>query len=141
MATVRYTVTGVPEQWVDAFMPMPTLTATAATSVSRFTYGAPGTEPVPSPRPAGSGTLSNNPAWAPPSSVAPTTFNPTLYVNDIRELGPQVRYLPARVASLVPAVGEIGGVSDVAMNGRKVGGRRSMFWPRPNTVWPNVNGT
>jgi hypothetical protein len=140
MAVVRYAVHGVPGQWVDAFMPMPTLTPAGATSVSRFTFGAPGTEPVPSPRPAGSAAQSDSPQWAPPSAVAPTVFCPQLYVNDIRALGPPVRYLPAKVASLVPPVGEIGGVSDVAMGGRKVGGRRSMHWPRPKTFWPSITG-
>lgn len=141
MATVRYVVRDVPPQWLDAWLPMPTLSPAGATSVSRFTFGAPGTEPVPSPRPRGSMTLSSSPAWSPPSSVAPDWFLPQLYVNDIRALGPTVRYLPQRVAPLVPPVESIGAVgpqgpSQVAMNGRKVGGLRSMFWPRRRIVWP-----
>lgn len=145
MATVRYRVHGVPDQWVDAFFPMPTLTPAGATSVSRFTYGAPGTYAVPlSDNHNASGTLSSNPAWAPPSHVAPDYFLPQLYVNDIRELGPTVRYLPQRVAPIVPPVTPIGahgplGPSDVAMGGRKVGGLRSMFWPRARLRWPVIN--
>ncbi len=146
MATVRYAVNGVPPQWTDAWFPMPTLTPAAASSVSRFTFGAPGTEPVPSPRPAGSMSQSKSPEWAPPSAVAPTYFCPQLYVNDIRHLGPQVRYLPSRVAQLVPPVGtNVGplgknGPSAVAMGGRKTGGRRSMYWPQPRVRWPSIFG-
>ena len=143
MATVRYAVEGVPPQWLDAWLPMPTLTPAAATSVSRFTRGAPGTLRVPSPRPAGSQTMSSSPEWAPPSAVAPDWFLPQLWTNDIRELGPTVRYLPARVAPLVPPVEPIGalgpqGPSPVAMNGRKIGGLRAMFWPRTRVTWPRL---
>jgi hypothetical protein len=146
MATVRYAVEGVPAQWNDAWLPMPTLSPAGATSVSRFTFGAPGTEPVPSPRPAGSMAQSTSREWAPPSAVAPTYFCPQLYINDIRELGPQVHYMPKRVAPLVPPVGnEIGplgglGPSPVAMNGRKTGGLRAMFWPRSRVSFPPLGG-
>lgn len=140
MAVVRYRVDGVPAQYQDAWFPMPTLSPAGATSVSRFTFGAPGTEPVPSPRPAGSGTVSDSREWAPPSAVAPTTFNPQLYINDIRQLGPPVHYMPGLVAQLVPPVGEVGGVSDVAMNGRRAGGKRAMFWKRNSVQWPNILG-
>lgn len=143
MATVRYQVDGVPAGWADAFFPMPTLTATATTSLRHTIAGAPGTEPVPSPRPRWSGRLSSSSQWAPPSEVAPDYFRPQLYVNDIRGLGPPVRYMPGAVQGIPPAVGYIDGHSEfgpaeVAMRGRKVGGRRSMKWPRTIIRWPDL---
>ena len=146
MPTVRYQVDDVPPQWADAYFPMPTLSPAGATSVSRFTHGAPGTEAVPvSANHKASGTLSRSPDWHDPSSVAPDSFNPQLYVNDISQLGPPVRYLPARVAMLVEPVIPIGtlgpqGPPTVHMRGRKIGGRRSMHWPKVVPRWPGLNG-
>jgi len=148
VSTVRYKVDGVPAAWADAWFPMPTQTPAAATSISRFTKGAPGTVPVHTPRPAGSMSLSRSPEWLPGSAVAPdaTLFNE--YVNEIAELkiAGGVSYMPRQVAALVEPVGHIGahgplGPSQVVMGGRKVGGRRSMHWPRTITRWPNLRGT
>jgi hypothetical protein len=147
VATVRYRVEDIPANWADAWFPMPTLTPAGATSVRWTIYGAWGTEDVPLPnnRP---GSLSRNPAWKPPSAVAPDYFRPQLAVQDIRRLGPPVSYLPQGkpVAQLVPPVTPIGqrgplGPSAVHMGGRKVGGRRSMFWPRVFARWPNLTGS
>jgi hypothetical protein len=144
---VRYQVDDVPAQWSDAWFPMPTLSPAGATSVARFTHGAPGTEAVPvSPNHTASGTLSRNPEWHPPSSVAPDSFNPQLYVNDISQLGPPVHYMPHSLAMLVDPVVPIGtlgpqGPSAVHMRGRKIGGRRSMHWPRVIPRWPGLNGS
>lgn len=143
MATVRYQVDGVPAHWAAAFFPTPGLSPAGATSVSRFTQGAPGTMRVHSPRPAWSGRLSSSPDWHPPSEVAPDYICPQLYVNDIRELGPIVQYMPSRYAAVPPPVGQIGdrsalGPAPVAMRGRKVGGRRSMKWPRTIVRWPDL---
>jgi hypothetical protein len=146
VATVRYQVDGAPPQWADAWMPMPTLTPAGATSVSRFTFGAPGTEEVPlSPNHKASASLSRSSEWHDPSSVAPDYFRPNIYVNDVSQLKPPVRYLPAPVAMLVPPVVPVGthgplGPSAVVMRGRKIGGRRSMHWLRAVPTWPNLRG-
>ncbi len=146
MSTVRYRVDGVPSQWAEAWMPMPTLSPAGATSVSWSIYGAWGTEDVPvSPNHSASGTLSDNPAWRPPSSVAPDYFRPDVAVQDIRLLGPPVHYMPLPAAQLVPPVtpqGTLGpqGPSQIAMRGRKIGGRRSMHWPRVVPRWPGLGG-
>jgi hypothetical protein len=144
MSTVRYRVDGVPSQWADAWMPMPTQTPAGATSVSWTISASWGTEdvPLPSNRP---GTLSGNPAWKPGSAVAPDLIRPDIAVQDIRRLGPPVRYMPGQVAQLVPPVVPIGklgplGPSAVVMKGRKIGGRRSMHWPRVVPRWPNLRG-
>jgi len=144
MATVRYTVEGVPPQWADAFMPMPTLTPAGATSVSHTIWAAWGTEEVPLP-PNRPGTLSTNPAYKSGSDVAPDWFRPDVAVQDIRRLGPPVRWMPLPVAELVPPVVPINqlgpqGNPAVVMRGRKVGGRRSMFWPRVVSRFPNLKG-
>lgn len=146
MATVRYTVEGVPPSWADAWFPMPTLSPAGSSSVSWSIYGAWGTEEVPvSSNHTASGTLSRSPEWRPPSSVAPDWFRPQVAVQDIRRLGPPVRWMPSRVAQLVPPVepqGKLGqlGPSAVVMRGRKIGGRRSMHWPRVFPFWPNLRG-
>jgi hypothetical protein len=146
VATVRYRVDGVPTQWADAFMPMPTLSPAGATSVRWTISAAWGTEAVPvSPNHTASGTLSRSAAWAPPSAVAPDYFCPQVAVQDIRRLGPPVHYMPHSLAMLVDPVVPIGrlgplGPSAVVMRGRKVGGRRSMHWPRVIPRWPGLGG-
>lgn len=153
MATVRYQVDQVPQNaWAHAFFPTPTLSPAGQFSLRRFISGAPGTARVTSPRPAGAYSLSPSPAWRDPSHSAPDWFAPQLWLNDIRELpvgptasGRGVCYLPHRVAETVPPVvpqGTLGplGPSAVVMGGRKVGGRRSMHWPRVIPRWPNLSG-
>lgn len=146
MSTVRYRVDDVPPQWADAFMPMPTLSPAGATSVSWTIHAAWGTEDVPlSPNHKASGTLSKSPEWKDQSAVAPNYFRPQVAVQDITRLGPPVRYMPGTVAQLVPPVeplGQLGpqGPSAVVMRGRKIGGRRSMHWPRVVPRWPNLRG-
>lgn len=146
MATVRYKVDDVPGNWADAWMPMPTLSPAGATSVSWTISASWGTEEVPvSPNFKASGTLSNSSAWHDQSSVAPNWIRPDIAVQDIRQLGPPVHYMPLPVAMLVPPVEALGtlgpqGPSRVAMRGRKIGGRRSMFWPRVVPRWPNLRG-
>jgi hypothetical protein len=146
VATVRYKVDDVPPQWADAFMPMPTLTPAGATSVSWTIQAAWGTEDVPvSPNHTASGTLSTNPEWKSPSAVAPDYFRPDIAVQDIRRLGPPVHYMPLPAAMLVPPVVPVGslgplGPPAVLQRGRKIGGRRSMHWPRVVPRWPNLRG-
>lgn len=146
MGTVRYKVDGVPGQWADAWMPMPTLSPAGATSVSWTIQGAWGTEDVPvSSNHNASGTLSSSPQWKPPSAVAPDYFCPQVAVQDIRSLGPPVHYMPHSLAQLVDPVVPLGthgpiGPSAVVMRGRKIGGRRSMHWPRVVPRWPGLGG-
>ena len=146
MPTVRYRVDDVPPQWADAFTPMPTLSPAGATSVSHTIRAAWGTEDVPvSPNHTASGTLSDSADWKPGSAVAPDYFLPDVAVQDITGLGPPVQYLPLPFAMLVDPVQPIGtlgplGPSAVVMRGRKIGGRRSMHWPRVVPSWPGLNG-
>lgn len=146
MSTVRYKVDGVPAQYADAWMPMPTLSPAGATSVSWTIHASWGTEEVPvSPNHKASGTLSDSPPWKDQSAVAPDWFLPQVAVQDIRLLGPPVRYMPGQIAQLVPPVTPLGtmgpqGPSAVVMRGRKIGGRRSMHWPRVVPRWPNLRG-
>lgn len=169
MAHVRYQVDGVPQDGrAHAWFPQPGLTPAGFSSVRRFISGWPGTVRVPTTK-AGvpgvthscvgldsnynaSGTLSLSPDYVPPSAVAPDWFAPQVWLSEINELptapsssGMGIRRLPARVAVEVPPVTPLGtwgplGPSQVAMGGRKVGGRRSMIWPRVITRWPNLGG-
>lgn len=154
MATVRYQVDEVPESaWAEAWFPMPTPSPAAAQNQRwyniRSTLGA---ERQPSPRPAGAFSMSPSPAWMPPSSVAPDWFAPQISYVGIRDkqVGPTaagtgIGYMPHPVAETVPPVVPLGtygplGPSQVAMGGRKIGGRRSMHWPRSIVRWPNLRG-
>jgi hypothetical protein len=125
---------------------MPTLTPAGATSVSWTISAAWGTEDVPvTSNHTASGTVSKSPAWHPPSSVAPDFFRPDVAVQDIRRLGPPVHYMPLRYAQQVDPVTPIGslgpqGPPKVVQRGRKIGGRRSMHWPRVVPRWPNLQG-
>jgi len=146
VATVRYRVDGVPQPLADAWTPMPTLSPAGSSSVSWSIYGAWGTEPVPvSPNHTASGTLSRSPEWLPPSAVPPDWFRPQVAVQDITRLGPPVHWMPLQAAQLFPPVIPIGergpqGPSAVMQRGRKIGGRRSMHWPRVFPFWPNLRG-
>jgi len=146
MSTVRYRVDDVPAQWADAFMPMPTLSPAGATSVSWTVKAAWGTEEVPvSANHTAAGTLSRSDDWKPGSAVAPDHILPDVAVQDITALGPPVQYLPLPAAMLVPPVTPVGtlgplGPSAVVMRGRKIGGRRSMHWPKVVPFWPNLRG-
>lgn len=146
MPTVRYRVDDVPPQWADAWMPMPTLSPAGATSVSHTISAAWGTEEIPvSPNHTASGAMSTSPEWKPGSAVAPDYFCPDVAVQDITTLGPPVQYLPQPFAQLVDPVQPIGtlgplGPSAVVMRGRKIGGRRSMQWPRVVPRWPSLSG-
>ena len=140
MATVRYTVTGVPERYMHAWCPTAGLTPAGQTHGDTLIYGSPGTTRVPSPRPrfdkvaremAGDGFQNG-------SDVAPDWFAPQVWFTDIRNRGPLasaggVHYMPGREAPVPPAIRPEGGVSGVAMNGRKVG--KVMKWPRVITRW------
>jgi hypothetical protein len=145
VATVRYRVDGVPPAYADAWFPMPTLSPAGATSMRWTIWGAWGTEEVPLTPVNRTGSLSRNPAWLPGSAVAPDSFRPQVAVQDIRSLGPPVSYMPHPAAQLVPPVvpqGQRGplGPSAVQMRGRKIGGARSMWWPRSWPFWPNLRG-
>lgn len=147
---------------------MPPLSPAGFSSIRRFITGWAGTVQVPTTK-AGvpgvtkscigldsnynaSGTLSVSPHYVPPSATAPDWFAPQVWLSTINELptapsasGMGIRRLPARAAVSVPPVTPIGqvgplGPSKVAMGGRKVGGRRSMRWPRVVTRWPNLRG-
>ncbi len=159
MATVRYQVDGVPQTgWAHAWFPTPPLSPAGAFSLSRFIHGYPGTMRVASPKPAGSHTMSDSAEWMPWGSaeVGPDFFAPQLYWTDIAEqtvgatnAGNGVGYMPHRVAvdvePMVPqgVIGIIPGrnrPAEVAMGGRKVGGVRSMHWPRSFIRWPSLSG-
>ncbi|HVH77979.1 MAG TPA: hypothetical protein VM782_01195 [Stellaceae bacterium] len=155
MARVRYQVDGVHHNaWASAFFPAPGLTPAGTSSVRRFIHGQPGTERVPSPRPAGAISMTPNPAYIDNSHAAPDWFAPQLWWQDIAWKGANVApsgsergvsYMPKPVAAVVPPITPIGalgplGPAEVAMGGRKIAGRRSMKWLRTVVRWPDLQG-
>lgn len=155
MATVRYQVDGVHQNaWSHAFFPTPGLTPAGQFSLRRFIRGFPGTMRVDSPAPAGAFRASPSPEFHSPSEVAPPWFAPQIWYDDLRggrpisptSSGAGISYMPHQAAHQVePAVpiGSTGplGPSQVAMSGRKIGGRRSMKWPRTIITWPSLSGS
>jgi hypothetical protein len=154
MATVRYQVDDVPQSaWAHAWFPTPGLSPAGSSNQQRFISGFPGTMRVDSPKPAGAFRASTSPEFHSPSEVAPPWFAPQIWYDDLRGGRPVaptgaksgIAYLPhLRAHAVVPVVpiGTVGplGPSKVAMGGRKVGGRRSMHWPRTVIRWPNLAG-
>ncbi|HLI23583.1 MAG TPA: hypothetical protein VKU91_01405 [Acidimicrobiales bacterium] len=148
MPSVRYQVSELPQTgWANAWLPMPSLTPGAQFSLRDRISGHPGTVQVHSPRPAGAYAASTSPEWQGPSAVAPNWFAPQLWVDRIDGLpvaptnaGSGVKYLPLEEAMPAVPAAPIDGTPPVAMRGRKIGGRRSMHWPRNIIRWPNLNG-
>ena len=155
MPTVRYQVDEVPSSaWAEAFFPTAGITPAASSSISRFVSGYPGTARIASPRPAGAYTAFSSPEWSSPSAVAPDWFAPQLWLDEYTvhahpaatPAGGGVSYMPKQLAQTVDPVVPQGGLgplgpSQVAMTGRKVGGRRSMHWPRVLPRWPGLDGS
>lgn len=156
MASVRYQVDGVhQDSWAHAWFPTPPLSPAGTSSVRYMIHGSPGTERVPSPSPRFDRTASHlaGGPYRNGSDVAPDWFAPQVWFTEIKDMpvGPSssglgIRYLPKRVAVEVPPVVPVNaqwgpnGPSPIAMSGRKIGGRRSMHWPRSLIRWPNLRG-
>lgn len=146
MAEVRYQVDGLPAGCnAHAFLPMPGLTPAGSSHGLVEVFGAPGTEPVPSPAPATRPHQTRNQLERTPSDVAPDFFLPQLGLASTRNMGPGrsiapggIHYLPNDSRIPVPVGSILDQPSPVKMGGRKVGGRDSMIWPRTITRWPDL---
>ena len=121
-----------------AVLPQMTVTGSAATNgVCRVT-GAPGTLPVPAPRP---GAI---PLWGPnpkvqPSACAPTVIRPSLYVATPRCGTPPV-YRGGDRVSPVPAVNPRLTAATRMQRPRRIGGRTVTRAARPLVRWPVYGG-
>lgn len=139
----RIVVLGSPRA-AGAVLPAMTETAEAASAgVCRVT-GAPGTMPVPSPRPAAVPRLTENAhgARVQPSACSPTYFRPAIYVATPACGHPPVYRGPDRL-SPVPAIRPVLAVATVPprmARPKRIGGKRVTRAARPLVVWPTYGG-
>lgn len=139
---MRYRVLDLPPKGVGAFTPMPTMNATASSWGLVHTYGAPGTQPVPSPAPAflPSLTAVGGVNSAQGHDVAPGVIAPSIYVASVANMGPAADAgIGMRLRRLcpipVPALNIIRRPI-VAQNTPRIGGRNTMVWPRAFQRYP-----
>jgi hypothetical protein len=133
---VKYTVNNVPP--CGAFMPVLSAVVSPKASTNGLVHivGQPGTQAIPSPKPA---ALPNGPLMrsAQPSYNSPDVFNPAIYYTRIQDMGPPVRWVstnevpvPAKIVILKPGV---------AYRPARFGGLRQVSWPPAPQVWQNIN--
>lgn len=147
MALGRYRVPDLPTRGAGAFLPAPPPVVTPPVLSSWGlvgVFGAPGTMPVPSPKPrvTASGVRTSADGLAMPSNVSPDVILPSIYVSSVSHMGPQDGALNVAVRHHndmpVPAVNIIrtAGVAQPAPT--KLGGKAVTPWPRALPRWPSV---
>lgn len=142
---MKYVAENIPPARSGAFMPVlsAVVSPKASTYQSVRIVGQPGTQAIPSPRPAAlpAGPLTRG---AQPSYNSPDVFFPAIYYTRIAPgegpphgMGPPVRWqstnevpIPAAAETRVPAV---------AYRRPRYGGLRQVTWPPAPQRWQNVN--
>jgi hypothetical protein len=128
---------------IGAFLPGITPIPTASSNGVCGVIGAPGTMPVPAPRPAAIPPLSTNPhaARLQPSACAPTAIRPSIYISTpwcgippVYRGGNSVNPVPALKPNLVVRPGQ--GMKPPT----RLGGRRVTRAVRPIVRWPQYGG-
>jgi hypothetical protein len=141
---VRYAVESIPARAVSAFTPSLTRPGIVATRGLTHVVGFPGTELVPVESP-GLPPPSFTPKTA-GSSCAPDAITPDIYEASPANMGP---FAPAGAARIRWGTNEIPiaalgwqPVAPVAVTWRpRIGGRRTIGWPRVSPSFPPVTGT
>ena len=127
---------------IGAMLPGITRTGSAATNGVCGVVGAPGTMPVPAPRPAAIPPLTTNPhgARVQPSACAPNVIRPSIYiatpwcgVPPVYRGGNVVNPVPAIKSNLVAAPSRMKPPS-------RLGGRKVTRAVRPIVRWPQYGG-
>ena len=138
MPTVRYQVDEVPlGANAHAFFPMPSLSPAGSSHGLVHVFGAPGTERVPSPRPAGALAMSPSPAWQSRSASAPDWFAPQLGIASPKNMQPPV-FWTVNDSRIPTPIGEYNRVARPVQAGRKVGGISAQWWPKAVPRFPNL---
>lgn len=139
MAGFRYRVLDLPVVGAGAYLPTAAINPVASSYGLVHVYGAPGTLPVPVSKPES--------VWAPPTSAdkmtqpswcAPDVILPSIYIASAENMGPSQHFgmaMRRHTPLPVPAVTWIS-LAKRAMVMRKVGGRRSIPWPRAFQRFP-----
>lgn len=126
---------------MGAVLPSLTRTGSGATNGVCRVIGAPGTMPVPAPRPTAIPARSSNPhaARLAPSSNAPTVIRPSIYIATPHCGAPRV-YRGADRISPVPAVRTDAVVAQRMRTAKRIGGRTVTRSVRTVIRWPQYGG-
>jgi hypothetical protein len=136
---ISYRTLQLPKWGRGAFTPGLTIGGAPAFNGQNIISGAPGTIPIPSPRPAALDDSALGGPFNQPSAVAPNWFLPTLYTF---HANPSVHF-PGKLFGdnvvPVPAVNQ--GRSPLQWQHRvRLGGRTATRAVRPFTQWPTYGG-
>lgn len=139
---ITYRALDIPPYGAGAFMPQPARNPVASSYGLVHIDGSPGTDPIPSPRPASmpSLTIQGGVNSAQGSSVSPDVILPAIYIPSARNMGPtddvglgmarrRLNELPVR--SIDP------GRRPVAVWQQFPMGARPLPWPRAFIRWPS----
>jgi hypothetical protein len=129
----------VPQHWgTGAFVCVPAQQSTASFNGQNIVTGAPGTVPVPSPRPPALNDGELGGPWNQPSSVSPDFILPSIYVAHANS----TMHFPGDTAitnvAPVPAVAQ-GNVAKALWVKPVLGGDRVTRSVRPFTRWRNYS--
>lgn len=130
-----------PTRWgTGAFVSIPAQSSTAQFNGQNIVTGAPGTVPVPSPRPPALDDSSLGGDYNQPSAVSPDYILPSIYVahaNGSMRFPGDIRV--AHNPSPVPATA-IGAVAGLGWARPRLGGQTVTASKRPFTQWPTYGG-
>lgn len=140
--TVSYRTLDVPPYGAGAFMPSPARNPVASSYGLVRIDGAPGTEPVPSPRPASvpSLTRSGGRDAAQGSAVAPDVILPAIYIPSADNMGPAADTglgMARRRLCELPVRAIDPGRLPVPVWQQFPAGARPLPWPRAFIRWPS----
>jgi hypothetical protein len=125
----------VPTQWgTGAFVSIPAQSSTASFNGQNIVTGAPGTVPVPSPKPSALDDSSLGGPYNQPSSVSPDWFLPSIYVAHANKSMRFPGNIARRNVSPVPATA-IGATPQTAWGKPRIGGTKVTRSVRPFTQW------
>ena len=128
-----------PTQWgTGAFVAIPAQSSTAQFNGQNIVTGAPGTVPVPSPRPAALDDSQLGGPYNQPSSVSPDYILPSIYVAHVNSS----MHFPGdsgtgRITNISPVPSTaIGAVARNGWQNPRIGGQTVTQAIRPFTQWP-----
>ena len=146
---MRYRVSDLPVRGVGAFMPLPTLGPAASSYGLVKRTGAPGNNPVPSPRPGFLPSLTKQGgvnSAQPGLAGSPDVFLPSVYVAYADNMGPSADAglgMAARRANFIPmptsTANRLPNLTGVHQS--RLGGRRQIGWPRAFQRFPFVGSS
>lgn len=139
MTFLRYRVADLPTRGAGAFCPTLVTTPHASSGGLELVAGAPGTMPIPAPKPAALAPFGLDPKTQ-GSNVSPDVITPAVYVASPDNMHPPV---PVRHHNVlpIPARGWARSPGQAFRDPSRIGGRRVVPWPRSFQRWGSVTRT